>query len=278
MARGLSPGSIDALGRRIAKAALPTATDVATLAELQREYAGPLDAVVEILRTELGTPLRFGRTALALTARVKTPSSLVDELRRGASLSSVQDVVGLRIVGAMNLREQDSLTARILELLPDSTIVDRRRNPMHGYRAVHVVARYSGIPVEIQVRTRYQQAWAEATERLADSWGRGIRSGRAPVGRTKAEVADRAAALAKWELVAERITRLEREITSLTDELSSRILAALQADRAEKPADVAARLVSEDPTLTEAIKAASAAMSTVLREGGLELASLESAR
>jgi hypothetical protein len=140
------------------------------------------------------------------------------------------------------------------------------------------VARYSGIPVEIQIRTRYQQAWAEATERLADSWGRGIRAGRAPVGRTKAEVADRAEALAKWELVAERITRLEREITSLTDELSSRILAALQADPAKKPADVAARLVSEDPTLTEAIKAASAAMSTVLREGGLELASLESAR
>lgn len=174
----------------------------------------------------------------------------------------------------MNLREQDGLTARILELLPDSKVVDRRRTPMHGYRAVHVVARYSGVPVEIQIRTRYQHAWAEATERLADAWGRGIRYGLPPVGHDPAEIKLRSDALVQWELVADHITRLERELTTLTDELSTLIQAALRAAPGSNPADVAERLLVDDPSLTEGIKAAATAMGTALTGGGLELSSL----
>ena len=37
-----------------------------------------------------------------------------------------------------------------------------------------------GIPVEIQVRTRWQHEWAELFEKLADRVGRGIRYGDAP--------------------------------------------------------------------------------------------------
>ena len=199
----MSRSAVDALGRRLAKLTAPSVADLATLGALQREYAGALDAAADVLRRTFGIPLRFGRTTLALTPRVKTPTTLIDKLRRGTSVSSVQDVVGLRIVGAMNLREQDSFTARLLELFPDSKVVDRRGVPMHGYRAVHVIARYTGFPIEIQVRTRYQQAWADATERLADTWGRGIRYGLPPDGRDDAEIASRSAALVKWKLAAD---------------------------------------------------------------------------
>ena len=274
MGLGLSRSSIDALGRRIAKEAAPSATDLATLAALQREYASALDAVGEVLRREFGTPPRFARTALAITPRVKTPTTLIDKLRRGTSLSTAQDIVGLRIVGAMNLKEQDAFTATLLELLPDSKVFDRRRKPTYGYRAVHVVARYSGVPVEIQIRTRFQQAWAEATERLADAWGRGIRYGLPPDGRDAAEVAGRSEALVKWEEAADHIARLEQETMRLTDVLSDRIFAAVQADPGLKPQDVAARLLSEDPSLTAGINAAAVAMRTALREGGVEIASL----
>lgn len=274
MGLGLSRSSIDALGRRVAKAATPSATDLATLAALQREYAGALDAVGEVLRREFGTPPRFARTPLAVTPRVKTPTTLIDKLRRGTSLSTVQDVVGLRIVGELNLKEQDAFTTRLLELLPDSKVVDRRRKPMYGYRAVHVVARYSGVPVEIQIRTRFQQAWAEATERLADAWGRGIRYGLPPEGRDAAEVASRSEALVKWEQAADHIARLELETMRLTDVLSDRVLAVGRSDPGAKPQDVAARLLSEDASLTSGIQAAAGAMGTALREGGLELATL----
>lgn len=270
----MSRSSIDALGHRLAKASTPSADDLAKLAALQRDYSIALDAAVDTVRRALGTPLRFGRTSLALTPRVKTPTTLIDKLRRGTSLSSVQDVVGFRIVGPLNLKEQDDLTARLLELFPDSKVVDRRRNPMHGYRAVHVIARYSGVTIEVQIRTHYQQAWAEATERLADSWGRGIRYGLSPDGRDETEIAQRSDALAKWKLAADHIARLERESTTLADVLAERVRAAVQADANAQPKEVAARLLAEDPTLTEGINAAAAEMGNALREGGQEVASL----
>lgn len=47
-------------------------------------------------------------------------------------------------------------------------IIDRRDNPSHGYRAVHVIVRHSGKLVEIQVRTALQHLWAELSEKLSD--------------------------------------------------------------------------------------------------------------
>ncbi len=52
---------------------------------------------------------------------------------------------------------------------------------MNGYRAVHVIVFPDGIPVEIQVRTRWQHEWAELYEKLADQVGRGIRYGEPPL-------------------------------------------------------------------------------------------------
>ena len=272
MGLGLSPSSIDALGRRIAKGA-PSAADVATLSAIQRERAGALDAVSDVLRRAFGTQPRFGRTALAITPRVKTPTSLIEELRRRTSLSAVLDIVGVRIVGAMNLKEQDVFTAKILELLPDSKVVDHRRKPVNGYRAVHVVARYSGVPVELQIRTRHQHAWAESTERLADAWGRGILHGRPPGG-GPALVAKRSDALERWELASDRIAKLEQETMRLTDLLSARILAAVQADTGLKVQDAAARLIQADPSLTGGINAAAVAMGAALREAATEIVPL----
>ncbi|HEX9494641.1 MAG TPA: RelA/SpoT domain-containing protein [Candidatus Limnocylindria bacterium] len=273
MGLGLSPSSVDALGRRIAKGS-PSAADLATLSAIQRERAGALDAVSDVLRRAFGTPPRSGRATLAITSRVKTPTALIEALRRRSSLSTVEDIVGIRIVGAMNLKEQDALTAKVLELLPDSTVVDHRRRPAQGYRAVHVVARYSGVPVELQIRTRAQHAWAEATERLADRWGRGILHGVAHKGRGAAETATRSEALAKWELAAARIAKLEQETMRLTDVLSARIQAAVQADPLVKPQDAAARLIQEDPSLTGGINAAALAIGAALREAGAEIVPL----
>jgi ppGpp synthetase/RelA/SpoT-type nucleotidyltranferase len=53
----------------------------------------------------------------------------------------------------------------------DVTVVDRRAKPSHGYRAVHVVVRESGLPVEVQVRTELQHSWTELSESLADTFG-----------------------------------------------------------------------------------------------------------
>ncbi len=278
MGLGLSTATIDALGRRIAKAAAPSPTDLATLATIQREQARALDAVTDVLVRELGTPPRFGRAALAITSRVKTARSLLDAVGRRESVSDAQDAVGIRVVGPMNLHEQDALTERILGALPDSKVIDHRRRPQRGYRAVHIVARYSGVTVEIQIRTRHQESWAEARERVADAWGHGILHGSKPAGRNAAEIASRAEALEHWEHVADRIARLEQETMRLTDILSERIQAAVRSDPTLKPVDAATRLISQDPSQTNGIQAASTGIAEALRDGGLELTPLVDSR
>jgi ppGpp synthetase/RelA/SpoT-type nucleotidyltranferase len=118
---------------------------------------------------------------LTTTARLKTSNTIIEKLRRDKTrLAQMQDIAGVRIVKDMGIAEQDRLVKGIAELFPEHTIVDRRQKPNHGYRAVHVIARVDGMPVEIQVRTAVQSAWAQAIERLGDRIGRGIRYGEKP--------------------------------------------------------------------------------------------------
>lgn len=69
-------------------------------------------------------------------------------------------------------------------------VVDRRANPVNGYRAVHVVVFPEGVPIEIQIRTELQHEWAKLFERLADLVGRDIRYGEPPAQWLSAEERD----------------------------------------------------------------------------------------
>jgi ppGpp synthetase/RelA/SpoT-type nucleotidyltranferase len=80
----------------------------------------------------------------------------------------------------MDRNEQDGMVERLVGLFQSTEVVDRRTNPSFGYRAVHVIAHEHGYPVEIQVRTGLQNAWAQVFERLADALGRQIRYGEPP--------------------------------------------------------------------------------------------------
>jgi Region found in RelA / SpoT proteins len=95
----------------------------------------------------------------------------------------VQDLAGARIT-IRDFVAQDECKEMICQFYSEQDceikIVDRRIDPRFGYRAVHLVARVNGIPVEIQIRTELQDSWAQIFERLADRWGRGIRYGGDP--------------------------------------------------------------------------------------------------
>lgn len=54
------------------------------------------------------------------------------------------------------------------EVFPDSRVVDRRKSPQYGYRAVHVIVRDGNRRFEIQLRTELQDKWANIVEKIDD--------------------------------------------------------------------------------------------------------------
>jgi ppGpp synthetase/RelA/SpoT-type nucleotidyltranferase len=177
MSVGLSKSQIDRLGSRLVRGGERTDEDLDLLHQLLLDRSRQLDRAETRVREGLG---------MVPTSRVKNTETILEKLRRGggAGLKSVQDLAGMRIVGDFDRRGQDKLTEQIVALFGDGErapkVVDRRAEPMHGYRAVHAVVFPDGAPIEIQVRTRWQHQWAEFFEKLADLVGRGIRYGELP--------------------------------------------------------------------------------------------------
>jgi GTP pyrophosphokinase len=92
----------------------------------------------------------------------------------------MQDVVGCRLV-VEDVIEQEEVLERLRSLPWDACRVeDRRKTPKHGYRAVHVIVEVMGKPVEIQVRSRSQDLWAQISEKMADRYGLEVKYGGGP--------------------------------------------------------------------------------------------------
>jgi ppGpp synthetase/RelA/SpoT-type nucleotidyltranferase len=165
------------------------------------------------------------------TTRLKTSGTIVEKLRRVSverhlTLKSIRDLAGARIVKPMTLDEQDALTSQIVGLWPGAQLIDRRETPSHGYRAVHVVPRISRCAVEIELRTLYQDTWAQAMESFGDAWGRAIRYGGEPDDPER-PVSDgspwtRRQIARSWEEMAEplyELAQLENRITQLREQV-----------------------------------------------------------
>jgi hypothetical protein len=173
----LSTAQLERLGKRLIAESPPAEADLQVLHELLAARSELLDRAIARVKDELG---------LDLTSRVKNTGTILEKLRRqgGWTLGSMQDVAGMRIVGDFDRRGQDVVVADLVRVFSDEErppkVIDRRAEPMHGYRAVHVIAFPGGAPLEIQVRTRWQHEWAEVFEKLADAAGRGIRYGAEP--------------------------------------------------------------------------------------------------
>lgn len=118
-----------------------------------------------------------------ITSRFKNIETIREKLRRSPMrLSQMRDLIGFRIVAPGGRIRQDEIAAKLSTQFQDHGIksIDRRRDPIHGYRALHLEVEFDGAVIEIQIRTLLQHEWAEAFERLADICGRGIRYGEPP--------------------------------------------------------------------------------------------------
>ncbi|HUY50890.1 MAG TPA: RelA/SpoT domain-containing protein [Streptosporangiaceae bacterium] len=170
----MSKSALDRLGRRMAAVDQVADDDLRVFTALADTYQTVLDQV----RTRLA---ELGFTA---TPRVKTTGTLVDKLKRQHTrLSQVQDLAGARFTVADRAAQDAAVQAIVADYESAGCVCkvdDLRDDPSHGYRAVHVILLVGQIPVEIQVRTEMQDAWAQLVENLGDRWGRGIRYGDDP--------------------------------------------------------------------------------------------------
>jgi ppGpp synthetase/RelA/SpoT-type nucleotidyltranferase len=220
------PVAIDRLGERLRSADGVASEDLEMLQRLRREY----DEALVQARTTIVDAV----PSLSPTSRLKTVQTLVGKLQREEkmALSRVQDIAGLRVVRKMSLAEQDDLTSTIVSAFPDAKVVDRRAKPSFGYRAVHVVVKVDGRPVEIQLRTHLQDRWAQIVERMADHWGRNIRYGAEPdeptslVARySRAEVVEMARRLSPLIDQCEKSESMQGRRISLSNDLFCRSVA-----------------------------------------------------
>lgn len=121
---------------------------------------------------------------LSITSRAKSIDTLRDKLRRTPSvqLPAIRDIAGVRVEGPMVLDQQDELARSLCALFGHSedVIRDMRAKDHSGYRAVHLWLDFPAGRVEVQIRTTLQGAWANAYEKAADVFGRGIRYGDYP--------------------------------------------------------------------------------------------------
>jgi ppGpp synthetase/RelA/SpoT-type nucleotidyltranferase len=165
-----SRAQIDKLGERL-KAGPVTEADLRLLDSYRLSFAPAYVAIVGVLVEQGLHP--SGREA-------KSRGAIVDKLRRESiRLTQIQDIAGCRVV-VIDRLEQDAIVSRLLDVMEDCEVVDRRATPSHGYRAVHVVARQGTLPVEVQIRTAWQHHWAETSEKLSDEVGLAFKYGGGP--------------------------------------------------------------------------------------------------
>lgn len=181
-----SRSALDRLGKRLAVPGAIASDDALLLVDVLLAYSDALAVAEDLIRAVLDTYEADSSIKLALTTRVKTTSTIRQKLERevGMGMKGMRDIAGARITGAMNRRQQDELGQLLVDAFAGEgrapQLIDRRTNPSHGYRALHVVVHVDDLPVEVQLRTAWQNSWAQLVEKLGDVWGRGVRYGSDP--------------------------------------------------------------------------------------------------
>ncbi len=167
----LSKTRVDRLGETLREGAYGE-TELRLLDEYRRGFGSAYDAVVERVQRALGVPVS-GRPT-------KSTTSIIEKLKRESiRLSQMQDIAGCRVVVSDAMQQQRAVEALVREF-PENVLFDRRTKPSHGYRAVHLVVREVGRPIEVQIRTSLQHSWAQLSEKYADLAGPSVKYGGGP--------------------------------------------------------------------------------------------------
>jgi hypothetical protein len=235
----LSTSEVDRLGRRLRHGTVISDDDLSLLQRHLFNHSALLEAAESAIRE--------GVRGVTPHGRLKTVGTIVDKLRRESTmaLSRMRDVAGTRIVEEMNRVEQSVVSDEVADALRNLgqvTVIDRRRDPRHGYRAIHLELSQRPYHVEVQIRTRMQDQWAQIVERLGDRWGRQIRYGQPPSD-PEASIGPTMTRMGMWEIV--------QDMSDAIDEYE--VVVAREAGRPEGVSEEAQRLRSQIDAILDQI-------------------------
>jgi putative GTP pyrophosphokinase len=141
-------------------------------------HARPLSTVAANLRyhVDKGSALVHGR--IEVTQRLKRLDTLIGKLaREKGNVTQMHDIGGVRAV----LPSQPHVYVVRRRLLKSWTIIRERdyvSTPKDsGYRALHLIVKRHGYPIEVQLRTIGQDIWANTVEGVGRQVGLGLKFG-----------------------------------------------------------------------------------------------------
>lgn len=205
----LTKSQVDQLGERLRNDRY-NETDLKLLDDFRRSFHEAYERTVKAIRV---------RTKAEPSGRpAKSTTAIIEKLKRESiRLSQFQDIAGCRIVVG-TIVNQNQIVSSLINIFPNSKIVDRRLNPSHGYRGVHIIVDVEGQSVEIQVRSMLQHLWAEFSEKLSDVIDPSIKYGGGNDD-IQAELQETTALIAKIESTEIRIAYLEKKKFDSKDKL-----------------------------------------------------------
>lgn len=130
----------------------------------------------------LRSAVKTEQCEIEVSQRLKRVPTIIDKLVREPTmqLANMQDIGGCRaVLGSID--EVRRVQRRLSKNRPPVRVSDYIAEPRpSGYRGVHVIVRYDGRPVEVQLRTQVMHEWAITVERAGGRLGEDLKSGYGP--------------------------------------------------------------------------------------------------
>ena len=157
-------------------------------AELEREWealrwwrslhARPLSTVAAGLRYHVGQEGGYVNERIDVTQRLKRLNTMIDKLsREEGRITQMHDIGGVRAV-LPSLPHVQAVSRRLRKSWTIIRVRDYIAEPKpSGYRALHLIVKRNGYPIEVQLRTIAQDVWANTVEVQGREHGIGLKFG-----------------------------------------------------------------------------------------------------
>lgn len=141
-------------------------------------HARPLSTVAANLRYHVDQEGGRARGRIDVTQRLKRMNTMIDKLsREDGRLTQMHDIGGVRAV-LPSLRHVQAVSRRLRKSWTIIRVRDYVAEPKSdGYRALHLIVKRGGYPIEVQLRTIAQDVWANQVEAMGREHGIGLKFG-----------------------------------------------------------------------------------------------------